>query len=61
MIYYVAIFLNYHVSKLGTSNIYLPRELVLRQKLDWIKHCTSTNKSDVLEFDEYVRLMMTLT
>ncbi len=45
MIYFVVMFLNRDVTKLGILDIFSPRELVLRQKLDWIKHCTSKGKA----------------
>ena len=52
MIYFVVTFLNCDVTKLGVSDIFSPRELVLRRKLDWFKHCTNNEKA--LEFGEYV-------
>ena len=52
MIYFVVTFLNCDVTKLGILDIFSPRELVLRRKLDWVKHCTSNDKA--LKFSEYV-------
>ncbi len=50
MIYFVVMFLNCDVTKLGISDLFSPRELVLRRKLDWFKHCT--NKGRALKFGE---------
>ena len=52
LIYYVVTFLNCSVAENGVSDTLSPREIVLRRKLDWIKHCTS--KGEALEFGEYV-------
>ena len=54
MVYYVVTFLNCHVTKMGISDIFSPRELVLRRKLDWVKHCT--NKGKALKFGEYIEV-----
>ncbi len=45
MVYYVVRVLNCHVTKLSISDIFAPRELVLRRKLDWFKHCTNKGKA----------------
>ncbi len=52
MIYYVVTFLNCSVAKNGVSDTLSPREIILRRKLDWNKHCTS--KGEPLEFGKYV-------
>ena len=52
LVYYVVIFLNCSVAANGVSDTLSPREIVLRRKLDWNKHCTS--KGEPLEFGEYV-------
>ncbi len=52
VVYYIVIFLNCSVAKNGVSNTLSPREIILRRKLDWNKHCTS--KGEPLEFGKYV-------
>ena len=52
MVDYVVTFLNCGISTNGVSDTLSPREIVLRRKLDWVKHCTS--KGEPLEFGEYV-------
>ena len=38
LIYYVVMFLNAMPSKADISNTISPREIVMRRRLDWIKH-----------------------
>ncbi len=52
LIYYVVTFLDCGVAKNGVSDTPSSREIVLRLKLDWVKHCTS--KEEPLEFGKYV-------
>ncbi len=52
MVYFVVTFLNCEAIKLGILDIFLPRELVLRQKLNWIKHFT--NRGKALKFGEHI-------
>ena len=52
LVYYVVIFLNCSVATNGVSATLSPREIILRRKLDWVKHCTT--KGQPLEFGEYV-------
>ena len=47
LIYYVVMFLNAMPAKTGISETISPREIVMRRRLDWNKHCTG-------EFGEYV-------
>ena len=47
LIYYVVMFLNAMPAKTGISDTISPREIVMRRRLDWNKHCTG-------EFGEYV-------
>ena len=46
LIYYVVIFLNTMPAKNGISDTISPREIVMRRRLNWNKHCTG-------EFGEY--------
>ncbi len=39
LVYYVYIFLNFEVTPLGISKTLSSREIVLRRRLDWSKHC----------------------
>ena len=41
LVYYVIIFLNCEICQNGISATMLPREIVLRRCLDWLKHCRS--------------------
>ncbi len=52
IVYYVMIVLNCDVTKQGVLDAFSPRELVLRQTLDWVKHCT--NKGKAIKFGEFV-------
>jgi hypothetical protein len=47
LVYYVVMFLNAMPSKTGISDTISPREIVMRCRLDWNKHCTG-------EFGKYV-------
>jgi len=47
LIYYVVMFLNAMPAKTGISDTISPREIVMRRRLDWNKHCTG-------EFGKYV-------
>ena len=41
LVYYVIIFLNCEICKQGISATLSPREIVLRKRLSWIRHCCS--------------------
>ncbi len=59
MIYFVVTFLNCDVTKLGILDVFSPRELVLRRKLDWIKHCTSkANRSNLVNMWRRMRTLI---
>ena len=47
LIYNLVMFLNAMPAKTGISDTISPREIVMRHRLDWNKHCTG-------EFGEYV-------
>ena len=47
LIYYVLMFLNTMPAKTGISETLSPREILLRHRLEWTKHCTG-------EFGKYV-------
>ena len=52
-VYYVIIFLNCEIFQNGISATLSPREIVLRRRLDWLKHCCSAGVP--LKFGEYVK------
>ena len=47
LIYYVVMFLNVMPAKTGISDTISPREIVMRHRIDWNKHCTG-------EFGKYM-------
>ncbi len=55
LVYYLCIFLNCEVIPLNISNTLSPREIVLRHRLDWTKHCCGT-AGVPLEFGQYVEV-----
>ena len=50
---YVYIFLNCEINPLGISKSLSPREIILRRRLDWTRHCCGT-AGVPLEFSQYV-------
>ncbi len=53
LVYYVYIFLNCKINPLGISKTLSPREIILRRRLDWTRHCCGT-AGVPLEFGQYV-------